>query len=211
MIEVVTCTFDRWRPVIGDPGWQGWTTVILYLVVAALALRVVRRARFPIRTRRRERAFWVFVTMLMMVLSINKQLDLQSAFTAAGRCLAQIQGWYGQRRGVQLLFLLGLAAMSSLVLLSGLVFLRHSLRRIILPALGLVFVCGFVLMRAVGFHNFDLMLGVPVFGVRANTALEWFGPLLISAGAVWCLKRGPGPLHAWRTSGAVKRCPGQGD
>lgn len=191
MMEVLTCTSDRWRPVIGDPGWQGWTTVIIYLLVAALALRVAGQARFPIITRRRERAFWVFVAMLMMILAINKQLDLQSAMTAGGRCLAQIQGWYGQRREVQLLFLFGLAAMSSLALLSGLVLMRRSLRRIFLPALGLVFVCGFVLMRAVGFHNVDQMLGVPMFGVRTNTALEWFGPLLISAGAFWRLKRGP--------------------
>jgi len=40
-------------------------------------------------------------------------------------------------------------------------------------------------MRAVGFHHFDRILGMPVVGLRANTALEWTGPLLIMGSALW--------------------------
>ncbi|MDB5657901.1 MAG: isopropylmalate isomerase large subunit [Cypionkella sp.] len=37
----------------------------------------------------------------MLILAVNKQLDLQSALAATGRCIAQFQGWYRARRDVQ--------------------------------------------------------------------------------------------------------------
>jgi hypothetical protein len=54
-------------------------------------------------------------------------------------------------------------------------------------------------MRAVGFHHLDRILPIPVLGVRANTVLEWTGPLLIGAAAVWLLRR-PAPPRRRRTA-----------
>ena len=42
----------------------------------------------------------------MIVLGINKQLDLQSDLTWAAKIAAHKEGWYDLRRGVQGLFLL---------------------------------------------------------------------------------------------------------
>ena len=108
------CILARWQPVIGDPSWQGWATVLVYLATAALAF-LASRAAFPQPTARQERVFWVLVLLLLTGLAVNKQLDLQSALTAAGRCLARAQGWYGQRRLVQMGFLLGLALLATAV------------------------------------------------------------------------------------------------
>lgn len=177
------CILGRWQPAIGDHSWQGWATVLVYLATAVLAF-LASRAAFPQATARQERAFWVLVLVLLTGLAINKQLDLQSALTAAGRCLAHAQGWYGQRRPVQMAFLAGLAVMAVIFLVMLLSLLRGSWMRNALPVLGLVFVCTFVLMRAVGFHHADRLLGLPVLGLRANTALEWAGPALISLGAL---------------------------
>ncbi|MBK4218117.1 isopropylmalate isomerase [Paracoccus caeni] len=179
------CVTEYWRPVIGDPGWQGWSTVLLYLLTSILAFRVTLLAPFPTASRGRERLFWLLIAVLMAALAVNKQLDLQSALTALGRCLARAQGWYNDRRYVQLAFLIVLAGMALVFLLAMLALMRHSLRRSAVPALGLAFTCGFVLMRAVGFHHFDRILGMPVVGLRANTALEWTGPLLIMGSALW--------------------------
>lgn len=181
------CVLSRWQPVIGDPSWQGWATVLVYLATAALAL-MASRAAFPAATARQERAFWILVLLLLAGLAINKQLDLQSALTAAGRCLARAQGWYDQRRLVQMAFLAGLAGLALVFLTALLRILRGSGPRNLLPVLGLVFVCTFVLMRAVGFHHADRLLGLPVLGLRANTALEWAGPVLISLGALRVLR-----------------------
>ena len=183
---MLDCIFTRWQPVIGDPTWQGWATVGVYLAAALLAYRA-GRAAFPAATRTRERTFWGLTLFLLLALAINKQLDLQSAVTAAGRCLALAQGWYGQRRLLQLGFLIALALLAAIFLAVLLWLLRGSWSRSALPVIGMVFVCTFVLMRAVGFHHFDrilgLSMGLPVLSLRANTALEWTGPALISLGA----------------------------
>lgn len=184
---VMECVLARWHPGIGDPTWQGWATVLVYLGTAILAFHASRTG-FPAATRGRERAFWILTLLLLAGLAVNKQLDLQSALTAAGRCMAKVQGWYGQRRLVQMGFLLGLAGLAVIFLAILLRLLRGSWSRSALPVLGLVFVCTFVLMRAVGFHHADRLLGMPVWGLRTNTALEWAGPGLISLGALRVLR-----------------------
>lgn len=178
------CVSQRWQPVIGDPTWEGWATVLIYLMAAVLAWRVARGCGFPPATRRRERIFWMMTALIMAALAINKQLDLQSAITAAGRCLAVAQGWYGQRQLLQLGFLVAVAGLAAVFLAGLVLLLRGSGRRSAPAVLGLVFVCLFVLMRAASFHHLDRLLGLPVSGLRINTLLEWTGPLLISLGAI---------------------------
>lgn len=181
---MIDCVLARWQPVIGDPTWQGWATVLVYLATMGLALAAVGRMGPADGRRTRERIFWLVTALVMAALAVNKQLDLQSALTAAGRCLAQAQGWYDRRRPVQIGFLAGLAVLALVFLGVLLKLLKGSLSRSILPVVGLVFVCAFVLMRATGFHHADRLLGLPVLGLRTNTVLEWTGPLLISLGAV---------------------------
>lgn len=189
MNDVLTCTINGWSPVIGDPSWTGWATVLVYLCVMVLTALVVRRAPFPARSLSRERLFWMIITLLMLALALNKQLDLQSVLTVAGRCAAKAQGWYEDRRQVQGMFLMLIAA-GALVALGILMWLlRGTWRRSTVPVLGLCFVIGFVLMRAVGFHRFDQMLSVPMMGVRVNVVLEWIGPFLIGTTAVRLLLR----------------------
>ncbi|MCE8442687.1 isopropylmalate isomerase, partial [Rhodovulum sulfidophilum] len=123
--------------------------------------------------------------LVLLGLAINKQLDLQSALTATGRCLAKLQGWYGQRRAVQTEFIAAIGTLSLLSLIGLLWLLRGTLRRSAPAIVGLCFVSGFVLIRAAGFHHFDHLLGMPtLLSVRANMVLELTGPLLIAAAAL---------------------------
>jgi hypothetical protein len=176
---LAACIAERWSPQIGDASVMGWLTVIAYLVTAALALRVA--VRLP---GGRIRAFWALVAVLMLFLAVNKQLDLQSALTAAGRCIAKAQGWYNERRVVQVLFIEGLVGAAVLALLGGLYLLRRELAANVIALVGLVFVAGFVMVRAVGFHHVDALLGSNVLNMRMNWLLEWTGPVLISGNAL---------------------------
>jgi len=181
---LAACIFDRWRPVIGDPHLMGWLTVVLYAAVALLAVTVLRRGRSA-----GAPGFWAVIALVMAFLAVNKQLDLQSALTAAGRCLALAQGWYDDRRMVQIAFIAGLLVMAPLALWLAARMLRGRLLSNWPALAGLVFVCAFVLIRAVGFHGMDTLIGLNVHGVRVNWALEWTGPLLIAANALWLLRR----------------------
>jgi hypothetical protein len=188
---LVNCVLSRWSPEIGDPTFMGWLTVIGYLAASALAITVICADRFPNTTRRLERGFWLTLAFGLAMLAVNKQLDLQSALTAAGRCVAIRDGWYDDRRIVQTAFiaalLLGFAVAGSLAL----AVLRRALSRLWLATLGVGWLVTFVLVRAVGFHHVDVLIGMTVGGWRMNWVLELGGIALVSAGAVWAIIRGP--------------------
>jgi hypothetical protein len=179
MSTILTCAFALWSPGLGDNHPVGWVTVAVYLVAAYAAARTAVK-RIPVEAAdRRERLFWSGAALVLLILGINKQLDLQSLVTAIGRCHAQLAGWYDDRRAVQRTFIL-LVAVAGLVTLCGLtVSLRRILDRIWLALVGLVFVCLFVVIRAASFHHFDVLIGSTTAGLRLNWVLELPGPLVV--------------------------------
>ena len=138
---------------------------------------------------RPERGFWIALALLMAALAANKQLDLQSALTAVGRCVAQDQGWYDARRGVQALFTLAVGAVSLIGLLLLAAAMRRHLARAGLALLGAGFVTGFVLVRAVSWGHVGAILDLPMGGMRMNHVLENVGPLLVAVNALALLWR----------------------
>src|SRR5689334_14562621 len=106
-----------WSPGIGDPTVAGWITVFAYFAASFLCWRVYRNrvARagsssvpgialvalpwvLALLGRRRHlervgvevraRALWMGLTVLLLFLGINKQLDLQTVITEVGRMAA---------------------------------------------------------------------------------------------------------------------------
>lgn len=183
------CALDSWSPGIGDPTIMGWVTVLVYILAALVAAGAARRAPFPIETQRRERAFWHILTVLLLALAVNKQLDLQSYMTAFARCMAKEQGWYQGRRVVQVSVILGLIAAMGL---AGAVLwrmMRGTLARNGVALVGMVFVLGFVAARAVGFHHMDALLKLELQNIRLNWLFELAGPILIIAAGLRLLRR----------------------
>ncbi len=170
--------------MIGDPGFMGWLIVMLYAATSLFAFAMLVFAPFPGFTRRQERVFWFVLGLIMAALAINKQLDLQSFLTSFARCLSQLQGWYQDRRPVQASFIIGVMIVMLVALIILWLVLRDSLRRNWLPLLGLVFVLGFVAMRAAGFHDFDRLINFRIANMRMNWALEMVGPVIVILGGI---------------------------
>jgi hypothetical protein len=180
------CANRRWSPQIGDPSLAGWVTVAAYGLCCLLALFLLRRRLKPT-----ERLFWMLISAIMLALAINKQLDLQSLLTATGRCLAQHQGWYDQRRAFQFGFIKILLGATIAILLLGFWLMRKHLRRNGLALLGLGLVAGFVAIRAIGFHHFDAFINSRTYlDLRFNFVLELSGLILIASNAL-ALLSGP--------------------
>ncbi len=181
--DLLECVFSTWSPTIGDPTFTGWITVVAYLAAGCLSVLVVYRQSG------RQRIFWCGLAVILFLLAINKQLDLQSALTAAGRCMAKAQGWYADRHIVQIRFILAIIGTSLIFT----IFLAWAMRRefvhIWLALIGLTFLLAFVAIRAAGFHNFDQFIGVKVGGVRMNGFLELGGIAMICANAARLLCR----------------------
>ncbi|GFE52479.1 hypothetical protein So717_42320 [Roseobacter cerasinus] len=187
---VLSCAMDLWNPEIGDPSLMGWVTVGAYVLAGLLAGRVARTGAFPTLLARRERLFWGSLCLLMLLLAVNKQLDLQSFMTAVGRCVAKLEGWYEARRAVQQGFIIGFAVLTGGLGLWLVIRLRATLRRTGLALLGTILVFGFVLIRAVGFHHMEAIFPPHILSVWMNWALELSGLVLIILGAVLHRRKG---------------------
>lgn len=177
---------DGWTPGIGDPDAMGWTVVGAYLVAGWLCLGAAA-ATGPSQERRGAarpaRRFWSLLAAAMLILAINTQLDLQSLLTIVGRRIAQQQGWYGDRRPVQLAFIVGLALGGILLLGVVIGHLRHHGRWLWLAGAGLTFLVLFILVRAASFHHIDSLLYASGVGATAAHLVELAAIVAIGAGA----------------------------
>lgn len=182
--QTIACAHAGWTPSIGDPNIMGWVTVAVYAACALAALQLWIRNPFQGPGASRERLFWGGVCVLMAFLGVNKELDLQTLMTVIGRCHAKLNGWYNERQALQRGFILALALGAFLFALGTAWFLRASLRRNILAVLGLAFVLGFVVIRAVGFHDVDHLISTEVMSIRVNWILELSGLVLILMNAL---------------------------
>jgi hypothetical protein len=166
----------RWRPGIGDPTVMGWVTVAAYLVAALGCFRAAWREPLPDGTRRsRPAPFWLVLASLMVVLGINKQLDLQSLVTQIGRDVIVSRNLYRQRRALQAGFILVVALVCAGSLAVFLWTARRTLRRRWLALVGIFFILGFVLIRAASFHHVDALLTARLVGLKWNWILELGG------------------------------------
>jgi hypothetical protein len=188
MIGLADCALDHWSPKLGDPGLMGWVTVAVYLMAAAAAAAVAWRGQ-PATRRTRERLFWALAATLLLLLAVNKQLDLQTFLTELARCHAETHDWYEQRRIIQRDFILAIAAGGLAVIYLLRRMLRGTLRRTGVALVGLGFVTTFVVIRATSFHYTDVLVNTYVFGVRVSGVLEIVGPVLVLLNAQWLLIR----------------------
>ncbi|TGN67254.1 hypothetical protein E4L95_05545 [Paracoccus liaowanqingii] len=190
VFELRSCVARQWSPQIGDPELTGWVTVLAYAVAALLSGLVWRRlAGDPLRI------FWGVLVVLLAFLAVNKQLDLQTVLTEAGKCLSRAQGWYDDRRVVQVAFIGTLLIVLLMAMGVLMAVLRGRIAQNALALAGLILVLGFVMVRAVSIHNFDQILGGASLGVSNNFLLENAGLVLIALNALWLLRRPQGRLR----------------
>jgi len=177
-------TFN-WSPGIGDPTIGGWLTVVLYLFASVSCWILARKLGLADGRRLRERRAWRSISALFLFLGINKQLDLQTALTEAGRYLAQYQGWYEQRQLVQLAFIALIAVACLISAITLLIWARDAPISTWLALMGTTLVIGYVLIRAASFHHVDRFIGKTILGFRWNWILEMSGIVLVLLASGW--------------------------
>lgn len=173
----------HWSPGIGDPSVFGWITVFLYIATAWQCSRLATKHSAQLQPG--ETTLWWVLALGLLALGINKQLDLQTAFTEIGRMVAIHQGWYARHREVQLEFIYGIAAVAGLTAVALAVLARRAHVATIFALLGSVFLLAFVVIRAASFHHVDLFIKSEFLGMRMNWLMEIGGICIISAGALW--------------------------
>ena len=184
----------RWHPGIGDPTPVGWLTVAAYGVAAILCAQAALTARAAqdcfsgihaaqARDRRSMKHLWLLVGLTMVLLGVNKQLDLQTLLIQQVRRRAYVDGWYGDRRRYQMDFIVAMTITGVIAVTALSVLLRRVLRRVWLAIVGLGLLVVFVLVRASSFHYVDKVLSLGG-RVRVNWIIELSGIGLIIVSAL---------------------------
>ena len=171
----------------GDPTLLGWLTAAFYLGAAAGCLATAWFARriFNDGRARAHQIIWLGLAAILFFLGVNKQLDLQSWFTAVVKAVAWEQGWYAYGQQAQVLFLagFGLVGVTAVVSLGWLV--RRSWRHYLFVFLGLLVILRFIVVRIGTFYAIPLPeLSQFTGGWRINGALELIGAAVIALTAL---------------------------
>jgi hypothetical protein len=171
----------RWQLGIGDPTIWGWLTVGMYLLAMG---RCFVKANSNLHAETAYR-FWTFLGWFLLLLAINKQLDLQTVFTLGLKQLAIAQGWYEQRRALQIVFVVCIGLTMLVLLLTLRVVLFNLWRQYKLVWMGLFLLSAFILIRAASFHHIDIFIRESLFGLELNVVLENLALLMIILGTFW--------------------------
>lgn len=134
----------------GDPTVVGWLTVLVYLAAAFLAFRVSQKLG-ALAGPSSEGRFYLVVSLLAVLLGVNKQADFQTTLTDAARALLAGSDFYEQRRivqGVATLVALGVGAAILVTLLRLVLGAPRATERV---AVGVLMLFAFVAFRALFF------------------------------------------------------------
>ncbi|MEQ8152584.1 MAG: hypothetical protein ABRQ32_06740 [Smithellaceae bacterium] len=173
-MSIFVMNIGAWKPGIGDPSFMGWFTVFSYYLVASLCLlKMISRALLP---GKKAWLFWAFMCLTMIVLGIIKQYNMLSAVTEMWRLIARHGGWMEQRWifqvGAMILFFVISVIFSTFLYRRSLQFFSVQEK---IAAFGLVYLVLFVGLRAISLHQFGMVLGWEIWGVRINWIAELFG------------------------------------
>jgi hypothetical protein len=120
----------------------------------------------------------------MLIMGINKQLDLQCLFIDVVKKMALSQGWYSQRRIFQMLFA-ACIAITGLILLVWLGWkLKWLWRQYGLALLGILLLIAFVSLRIAPVHYMKTYPGWPSVMRFINCVLELTGIGLVGISAL---------------------------
>ena len=157
-----------WEPHIGDPSFMGWFTVVFYFLTSALCFKAGGGDPGAVN-------LWRSLGFMLVVMGINKQLDLQSLLTQIGRELARSGDWYDRRREIQQVFVGMVAVVAVLAAILVARTLRNRSRALRIAAVGFAVLAAFISIRAASFHHLDAFFKSTLFGARFNWILELGG------------------------------------
>jgi hypothetical protein len=133
--------------------------------------------------------FWLAMAVLVLLLGVNKQLDLQTSLTNMFRSQFRERGIYQDRREYQAVFvaILGVIGVAAIAWILWL--LKSVNRSTALAMFGAVILIAFILFRAVSFHHVDTLLRLELNAWRVGWLIEISGILVICAASIWELAR----------------------
>ena len=179
-----------WQLRFHDAYPMGWVITAAYFLVACLCFVTWHKSksRCSLNSFSVQPRIWLLLSLLLLFLGINKQLDLHNFLREWGRVLVIDFGWYDARREIQRWFIRVLvgAGVLALLFLGWFFFTRLTRQKEMWPiAIGLGCVAVFILIRAASFNHVDYLLSKwRIIGpFRMKYVAELGGILLVGLGA----------------------------
>ncbi|MDJ0615317.1 MAG: hypothetical protein QNJ63_01005 [Calothrix sp. MO_192.B10] len=182
---------NQWKPGIGDPSFIGWFTFTAYFLASACCFfYALRTRRLSSRNRYNQHSLlWWSLVIALLLLGLNKQLDLQSWLMMTGKEFARTQGWYQQRLTIHMWLITGIiTAVFALFLLAARA-MRNIWQKYWLVLFGVMFLATYLVTRAPSFHHVAHMLHWQREIFRMNWILELAGIVCIGVSATINLRK----------------------
>jgi hypothetical protein len=168
---------------VGDPTVLGWTTFVLYLLASVCSLRC-GFTDGKLENRSEVGQVWRVQAGVLLLLGLNKQLDLQTPLIQFGKRLALSWGWYEYRSVIEIAFFAGLAVLIGLVVMRHAQAARSFARKHPLAASGDVLVGAYILIRTIYMDHLDGIMGFSLENVPGLWSGEILGLILVTSGAI---------------------------
>ncbi|MEL7239364.1 MAG: hypothetical protein AAGK78_10915 [Planctomycetota bacterium] len=157
MSDALGDAVSRWWQGWGDSFAADWVLTLLYAVAAGCMI-AAWRAHARVGTAKRSQRAWLVFAALALVLSVNKQMDLQTLLTNVVRVVARENGWYEQRRGWQAAAVVASVAVTICVGAVAVWLMRRERWPAKLALLGFGVLAAFYGTRLSSFHHTDHFL-----------------------------------------------------
>jgi predicted RNA-binding Zn-ribbon protein involved in translation (DUF1610 family) len=178
-IEVnATVENGRWHANIADPTFLGWLTVIAY-IAAAICCGV--KAKYSKQYGGNYR-FWIGLACLLLLLGINKQLNLQSLFGQIFHDSAVVNSWFERSESIKIAFF---ALLSMLVFFGSIgfrLYLANSWRNYKIAWIGLLLLGSFFMLQAANTNKIQDFFEKTIAGIGIDHMLEIAAITLIALG-----------------------------
>ena len=162
-----------------DRLWSGVALVVVALIaVVALRCRDVR-----------ERRVWIVVGVVLMFLAFSRYFHIASKVSSRFRRRARFDGWYEDRRLLQMIIVvlvaLALVAALAAVVVSS---VRAGSRLAMVAAVAVAVPVTVELVRMVSWHWSDTVLSHQLAGVTIADASRWIALIVVVAVTWWALR-----------------------
>lgn len=142
-----------WKPGINDPTVIGWVATIGYGLAAYFCLMRWFHSRRNHPEGRALSTTWLLLAVGLLLLGLNKQLDLQTLLVQSGRQTTIALGWFEERRKLQFTFAL---LFGTIVITLFAVSVRrygNFFRKHLLATIGTGLILSYVLLRSASVNH----------------------------------------------------------
>jgi len=175
---------NTWLSKSGDTTFWSWIITIMYVVVVSLSLYYTNR----IKTDKERHFLWVCISLFILAMGINKQLDFQILLTMAGKTLAGNLNLMNRSRILWKTLAVGILFSA---VIGGIIILYKS-RRILnkekLTIGGVAILLFFTLTRVGSISQIRIAIILQYYVISRIHAVELLGLLIISLSLILKLR-----------------------